>query len=107
MIGRKKKALFNQIKDRIWKRIQSWKGKHLSKAGREVLIKSVAQSIPTYCMGVFVNTHLSRRRDPKDVELLLVGVKQTKKQRHPLVKLGEIIYEKRIRRNGISAHLWL
>nr|KYP48093.1 Transposon TX1 uncharacterized [Cajanus cajan] len=54
MIGRKKKALFNQIKDRIWKRIQSWKGKHLSKAGREVLIKSVAQSIPTYCMGVFL-----------------------------------------------------
>nr|KYP40902.1 hypothetical protein KK1_037728 [Cajanus cajan] len=34
MIGRKKKALFNQIKDRIWKIIQSWKGKHLSKAGQ-------------------------------------------------------------------------
>jgi hypothetical protein len=54
MVGRKKKAIFNHIRDRIWKRIQSWKGKHLSKAGREVLIESVAQSIPTYCMSSFL-----------------------------------------------------
>jgi hypothetical protein len=57
MIGRNKKAIFEQysvlgyaFKDRMWKKIQSWSGKHLSKAGREVLVKSVAQSIPTYCM---------------------------------------------------------
>jgi hypothetical protein len=34
----------------MWKKIQGWSGKHLSKAGREVLVKSVAQAIPTYCM---------------------------------------------------------
>ncbi|PNX58969.1 ribonuclease H, partial [Trifolium pratense] len=50
MIGRNKKALFGYLKDRMWKKIQGWSGKHLSKAGREVLVKSVAQAIPTYCM---------------------------------------------------------
>ncbi|GAU10142.1 hypothetical protein TSUD_420060, partial [Trifolium subterraneum] len=47
LIGRSKKSTFNFIKDRIWKKINSWSSKCLSKAGREVLIKSVLQSIPT------------------------------------------------------------
>nr|KYP33296.1 LINE-1 reverse transcriptase isogeny [Cajanus cajan] len=42
MIGRNKKAIFSYLKDRIWKKIQHWTGKHLSKTGRETLIKSVA-----------------------------------------------------------------
>jgi len=54
MIGRKKKAIFSYIWDRIWKRIQSWSGRRLSRVGREVLIKSVAQAIPTYCMSSFL-----------------------------------------------------
>jgi len=54
MIGRNKKAMFDYLRDRIWRKIQQWSGKHLSKAGREVLIKSVAQSIPTYCMSTFL-----------------------------------------------------
>jgi hypothetical protein len=54
IVGRKKKAIFGYLRDRVWKRIQQWSGKHLSKAGREVLIKSVAQSIPTYCMSTFL-----------------------------------------------------
>jgi len=54
MVGRNKKAIFGYLRDRVWRRIQQWSGKHLSKAGREVLIKSVAQSIPTYCMSTFL-----------------------------------------------------
>ena len=53
LIGRKKYDIFSFLKERVWKKIQSWKGKLLSTAGKEVLIKVVAQSIPTYTMGVF------------------------------------------------------
>ncbi|GAU35032.1 hypothetical protein TSUD_103550 [Trifolium subterraneum] len=50
MVGRSKKALFSYIKDRIWKRINSWRGRALSKAGKEIMIKSVLQAIPFYVM---------------------------------------------------------
>lgn len=35
------------------KKLQGWKGKLLSQAGREVLIKSIIQAIPTFIMGCF------------------------------------------------------
>ena len=37
----------------MWKKFQGWKGKNLSRVGKEILIKVVAQSILTYTMGVF------------------------------------------------------
>ncbi|GAU39232.1 hypothetical protein TSUD_396790 [Trifolium subterraneum] len=54
MVGRSKKAIFSFIKDRIWKRINSWRGRALSKAGKEVMIKSVLQAIPSYVMSMFI-----------------------------------------------------
>ena len=42
LIGRKKKMVFNHIKERVWQRIQSWKNIPISRAGREVLIKAAA-----------------------------------------------------------------
>jgi ribonuclease HI len=54
MIGRKKKDVFAYIKDRIWKRINSWRGRALSRAGKEVMIKSVLQAIPTYIMSIYL-----------------------------------------------------
>lgn len=53
MIGKKKTEVFGYLKDCLWKKINSWGGKSLSKAGRKVLIKSVYQSLPAYCMNVF------------------------------------------------------
>lgn len=44
----RKRLSSTNLHDRVWIKIQSWSDKHLSKAGREVLIKSVVQAIPTY-----------------------------------------------------------
>ena len=52
-VGKRKKTSFNYIKEKIWKKLQGREGKSLSQAGREVLLKSVIQAIPTYTMGCF------------------------------------------------------
>ncbi|GAU39132.1 hypothetical protein TSUD_23110 [Trifolium subterraneum] len=49
-----RKSTFSFIKDRIWKKINSWSSKCLSQAGREILIKSVLQTIPSYIMSIFL-----------------------------------------------------
>ena len=40
-------------KDRVAKKLASWKGKLLSTGGREILIKVVAQAVPTYTISCF------------------------------------------------------
>ncbi|XP_058783747.1 uncharacterized protein LOC131658475 [Vicia villosa] len=54
MIGRSRKDTFKYIKDRVWKKINSWSSRSLSQAGRETLIKSVLQAIPSYIMSIFL-----------------------------------------------------
>ena len=53
LIGRAKYHTFSFLKDRVWKKLQGWKCMLLSRAGKEILIKAMAQSIPTYTMSVF------------------------------------------------------
>ena len=53
LISRSKYQAFSFLKDRVWEKLQGWKGTMLSRAGKKVLIKTVAQSIPTYTMSVF------------------------------------------------------
>ena len=45
--------MFGFLNERVWNKTHGWKEKFLSKAGKEVLIKAVLQSIPTYVMSVF------------------------------------------------------
>jgi hypothetical protein len=52
-LGKCKNGSFKFLRDRIWKYIQGWMEQILSYGGKEVLIKSVAQSIPTFSMSVF------------------------------------------------------
>ncbi|MCH84971.1 RNA-directed DNA polymerase (Reverse transcriptase), partial [Trifolium medium] len=54
MVGRSKKATFAYIKDRIWRKINYWRSRPLSKVGKEVMIKSVLQAIPTYVMSIYL-----------------------------------------------------
>ncbi|KAA3465211.1 reverse transcriptase [Gossypium australe] len=53
-VGRKKKATFQILKDRLRQRIDNWSIKYLSQGGKEVFIKAVLQSIPTYSMACFL-----------------------------------------------------
>lgn len=52
-VGRSKVKPFLSIKERIIKQLRSWGNNLLSWSGKEVLIKAVAQAIPTYAMSVF------------------------------------------------------
>lgn len=45
--------MFEYVKRKVWSRIQGWQEKLLSKAGKEIMIKAVAQAIPTYPMSCF------------------------------------------------------
>lgn len=52
-ISYSKVEAFSFLKERVQKRLQGWREKTLSNAGKEVLIKAVIQSIPTYVMSCF------------------------------------------------------
>lgn len=52
-MGKSKKKVFANIRERVWKKVKRWKEKLLSKAWKEVLIKAVAQACPTYAMSCF------------------------------------------------------
>jgi hypothetical protein len=52
-VGRAWSKSFEYLKERVWKRIQGWKERALSKAGKDVLIKACAQAIPTFAMSCF------------------------------------------------------
>uniref|UniRef100_A0A803Q660 Reverse transcriptase n=1 Tax=Cannabis sativa TaxID=3483 RepID=A0A803Q660_CANSA len=54
IIGRKKTIILGFLKNKIIARLNSWDGKFLSRAGKEILLKTVIQSIPTYAMSVFL-----------------------------------------------------
>ncbi|KAK0577042.1 hypothetical protein LWI29_027074 [Acer saccharum] len=53
LIGRNKPVLFNEIRERLWKRIRGWKSNLFSFGGKEILIKVVAQAVPSYAMSIF------------------------------------------------------
>jgi hypothetical protein len=54
LVGKSRVREFQNIKDRVWKRLHDWKIKFLSQVGKEILLKAVIQAIPTYSMSIFL-----------------------------------------------------
>lgn len=50
LVRRSKRNTFQQLKERLAKKLLAWKEKLLSSAGNEILIKAVAQAIPAHTM---------------------------------------------------------
>jgi hypothetical protein len=51
--GRMNDGKFKSMKQKLVNRCSNWAKKNMSMAAKKVLIKSVAQAIPTYTMGIF------------------------------------------------------
>lgn len=81
-VGRSPTSSFNFLTGRLWKHINGWSDKPVSRAGKEVLLKSVAQAIPTYVMGCFQIpvTICERMRCP--ISNFWWGVENGKKKMH-------------------------
>lgn len=53
VFGRSKKEIFSFVVERVWKKLKGLKEKVLSGSGREILIKSVVQDIPSFIMSCY------------------------------------------------------
>lgn len=54
MVGRNKSSVFGYLKEKINHKVQSWKEKWFTQAGREILIKNLAQTMLTHAMSMFL-----------------------------------------------------
>lgn len=54
ILGRNKNAILGFLKDKVNAKVRSWDNRAVSKSGKEILIRSVAQSLPAYAMNVFL-----------------------------------------------------
>ncbi|KAK3206981.1 hypothetical protein Dsin_021027 [Dipteronia sinensis] len=53
LVEKNKRTPFKDIKERVWNKVRSWKSNLFSIGGKEILIKVVAQDVPTYAMSIF------------------------------------------------------
>ncbi|XP_004305156.1 PREDICTED: putative ribonuclease H protein At1g65750-like [Fragaria vesca subsp. vesca] len=53
-VGKSKTETFAFIKERLSKKLEGWQGKLLSGAGKGILIRVVAQALPSYSMSCFL-----------------------------------------------------
>lgn len=61
-LGRSSSEAFEYLPTRVSKVIGTWSGREASFAGREVLLKSVAQAMPTYTMSCFLLSKTTCRK---------------------------------------------
>ncbi|KAF7150721.1 hypothetical protein RHSIM_Rhsim02G0211500 [Rhododendron simsii] len=54
IVGKSKTEVFKYVSDRVLDRLRSWRDSKLNPAGKEVMIKSVASTMPNYVMQCFL-----------------------------------------------------
>lgn len=54
MLGRNKTSILGYLKDKVAEKIRSWDARTISRAGKEVMVRSVAQALPTFAMNMFL-----------------------------------------------------
>lgn len=54
IIGRNKAVIFGYLKEKVKSCIQNWNAKKVSRPAKEILIKMVAQALPSFAMNVFL-----------------------------------------------------
>jgi len=63
-------ADWKRVEECFEKRLNSWKGKHLSTSGRLTLINSVLSSLPMYMMSIFCDP----KRSSQEIRLLQIKI---------------------------------
>lgn len=53
-LNRSKVRAFNEIKEKVQRRVAGWKARALSQTGRTVLVQAVSAAIPSYTMSIFL-----------------------------------------------------
>lgn len=54
VVGKNKTNVFRKVVDKVSSRVQGWSKCLLSYGGKEVFLKAILQSLPTYCFSVFL-----------------------------------------------------
>jgi hypothetical protein len=54
LFGKSKTTTFSNILDKVQAKIEGWRSKTLSQAGKMVMVKVVASAIPSYAMSTFL-----------------------------------------------------
>lgn len=73
-VGQNKKAVFEFLVERVSSKLQTWGLGNISKAGKVTLLKSAAQSIPTFWMNLLlIPSYICDRIEKKKDEFVLVG----------------------------------
>lgn len=81
-VGRSPVDIFKFLPERVWKSINGWTGRPISRAGKEVLLKACVQSIPTFVMSCFRIPVSTCERMRKFIADAWWGVEQGKKKMH-------------------------
>ena len=89
--GKSKVNTFKEIQEKITKWVMGWKEKFISKARCEILIKTVAQAIPTYSMCLFKLPRTICDNINSPTSQVLVGT-TSRGKKNTLDQLAKIVY---------------